>query len=113
MKVGYDMITSQKNGGLGEHAKFEFQYLPQFGKMTELAPWSSNGVASENTSLKVQHVMIILSSLLLGLIAVGSSLYWVHRATNGAEDRIGALWEMGAQELSDWGLWEAPSMSSH
>lgn len=112
MKYGYDMITSQKKGGLGEHTKFEFQYLPQLGKMTELAPWSSSGVASGDKNFKVQHIMILLSSLLLGVVAVLSSLYWVHRATNG-ENHIGALWEMGAQELSDWGLWEAPSMSSH
>lgn len=30
------MITSQKLGGIGQLTKYEFQYIPQLGMMTEL-----------------------------------------------------------------------------
>lgn len=30
------MITDLKSGGLGQSAKFELQYIPELGKMTEM-----------------------------------------------------------------------------
>lgn len=97
------MITSQKNGGLGAATNYEFQYVPQFGKLTEMATIPSGKVLAST------HVKIWLSCVLVGLLAVASSLWYLHRTTDGALwEAVGDVVEQGS---SIWRSWETLSVS--
>ena len=66
MEYGYEMITSQKHGGIGHSAKFEFQYTPGFGKTTEMGHFETG---SWQRTVVVATVGIVLSALALAFIS--------------------------------------------
>jgi hypothetical protein len=82
LNVGYKIIMSQMKGGLAHAATFELQYMPQFGKMTEMGPLKS--VIKEGESLGSAHVKIWLSCVFVGLLAMASSVWYLHHTTDGA-----------------------------
>jgi hypothetical protein len=88
------MIHSKKIGGIGESTKFEFQYLPRIGMLTELGhpeePDEKEAVSSSGTlRLMTRHSkMPIRAVLVVGTIVgavavvslarfVGSSSGWL------------------------------------
>ncbi|CAM1509938.1 Fc.00g002730.m01.CDS01 [Cosmosporella sp. VM-42] len=72
----HHMITSQKVGGIGQPTKFEFQYIPRLGMMTEL------GIAGESapeTKLTTRDVnrptwAMLMVGIIVGSVAVASFL---------------------------------------
>ncbi|KAL6855323.1 hypothetical protein ACO1O0_006464 [Amphichorda felina] len=65
MEYGYEMVTSQKLGGLGHSAKFEFQYTPGFGKTTEMGAFSSGSWQR----VVLAGVGIVLSALAIAFVS--------------------------------------------
>lgn len=95
---------NQKTGGLGATTKYEFQYVPELGKTTEMG--SYKGVKG----LGRTHLKIWLSCGLVGLLAVASSVWYLHRTTDGA------LWEAVGDAVMErgssvWKSWETLSVS--
>lgn len=86
------MIHSKKIGGIGESTKFEFQYLPRIGMLTELGqPEDPEEAVSTSSTLRLmtrQSKMPIRAVLVVGTIVgavavvslarlVGSSSGWL------------------------------------
>lgn len=67
------MITSQKVGGIGELTKFEFQYLPRIGMMTELGDYETNSAPNAQTPPRngQRPLWAVLLVGLVGAVAVG------------------------------------------
>lgn len=106
---GHKMITSHKNGGTGKSTTFEFQYIPQLGKMTELAPTKVKKAVAGAKSFGGAHLKMMLSTLFIGLLAVISSPYWL--STGDSTGRhLGQVWETGTHESSSWKLWQTSSI---
>ncbi|KAG9256399.1 uncharacterized protein F5Z01DRAFT_680338 [Emericellopsis atlantica] len=55
---GHEMVRSQRLGGIGHSSKFEFQYTPAIGKMTEMAAFGPSA------TLMVLMAVVLVSNLL-------------------------------------------------
>lgn len=70
------MITSQKVGGIGELTKFEFQYLPRIGMMTELGDYEKDSAPNAQTPPRngQRPFWAVLLIGVVGAVAVGKYL---------------------------------------
>ena len=70
------MITSHKVGGIGQPTKFEFQYLPRLGMLTELGNAEDPAADTELTTQDVKRPTwaVLLVGAVVGSVAVASFL---------------------------------------
>lgn len=83
------MITSQKLGGIGESTRFEFQYVPALGKITELAP-VHRAIKKTTKSSKAQITVVLVISMGLALVSwlLGLGMPWLQGTTRSLGSMI-------------------------
>lgn len=84
-----EMILNQKLGGIGTAARFEFQYLPGHGQMTELGSLKGAVDAVQAVS-KTGHgtVLSVLKILAGGLLAFGIMRFGLRGAIHAVPTRV-------------------------
>ena len=68
---GHEMIKSQRLGGLGHSASFDFQYTPAIGKMTELGTFGE-----PSTPRSVVTTILLVFAVLAGIWASNMLYPW-------------------------------------
>ncbi|KAI6781353.1 uncharacterized protein J7T54_002245 [Emericellopsis cladophorae] len=87
----HEMVRSQHLGGIGHSSKFEFQYTPAIGKMTEMSVFGPSGSPMRSIKTVIATLMVLMALLL-----VSNLLYpWKKIAAR----RLGELARPGEQGL--------------
>ena len=84
------MITSQKHGGLGHTSQFEFQYTPNFGKMTEMSGFDTG-------SWNVAVIVVSTFTVVLLVVFTSNMVFPWHQL---AAQRVGSM-IMPAEQIMD------------
>ena len=93
---------NKKLGGLGHAAEFQLQYMPEFGKTTEMGSYQP---VPAGKGLGNACVWVWPSCALVGLLTAASSFWYLQRTPDG-----GALWGAVEQVSTIWKPWETCSV---